>query len=141
MLKDMGQITLVFLKSRSIASFLNPDQQLGSPFTRHMYCYLGQWMEMKYHPKDCCYFINCFRFNILLFDGRFCLISFLWSQILSTRAKKNAVMNEIKVDVCIFAFDILYLNGQPLLREQLNIRREVCYVVLGQISIFPFTVR
>lgn len=46
-------------------------------------------------------------------------------QILSTRARKNVVMNDIKVNVCIYAFDILYLNGQPLLQEQLNVRREV----------------
>lgn len=35
------------------------------------------------------------------------------------------VMSDIKVDVCIFAFDILYLNGQQLMQEQLNVRREV----------------
>ncbi|KAL3530500.1 hypothetical protein ACH5RR_009822 [Cinchona calisaya] len=48
-------------------------------------------------------------------------------QVLSTRARKNVVMSEIKVDVCIFAFDILYLNGQPLLQAQLNSRREHLY--------------
>lgn len=48
-------------------------------------------------------------------------------QILSTRARKNVVMSEIKVDVCIFAFDILYLNGLPLMQEQLNVRRKHLY--------------
>ncbi|XP_038990585.1 DNA ligase 1-like [Hibiscus syriacus] len=48
-------------------------------------------------------------------------------QILSTRARKNVVESEIKVDVCIFAFDILYLNGQSLLHEQLKVRRERLY--------------
>ncbi|XP_058199958.1 DNA ligase 1 [Rhododendron vialii] len=48
-------------------------------------------------------------------------------QILSTRARKNVVLSDIKVDVCIFAFDILYLNGQPLMHEQLNVRREHLY--------------
>ncbi|XP_041991868.1 DNA ligase 1-like [Salvia splendens] len=48
-------------------------------------------------------------------------------QILSTRARKNVVMNEIKVNVCIYAFDILYLDGQLLLQEQLNVRREHLY--------------
>ncbi|KAH1115408.1 hypothetical protein J1N35_008786 [Gossypium stocksii] len=48
-------------------------------------------------------------------------------QILSTRARKNVVVSEIKVDVCIFAFDILYLNGQPLLHEQLKVRKERLY--------------
>ncbi|CAI9268421.1 unnamed protein product [Lactuca saligna] len=48
-------------------------------------------------------------------------------QILSTRARKNVVMSDIKVDVCIYAFDLLYLNGQQLLQEQLSIRRERLY--------------
>ncbi|XP_073149123.1 DNA ligase 1-like isoform X2 [Henckelia pumila] len=48
-------------------------------------------------------------------------------QILSTRARKNVVLSEIKVTVCIYAFDILYLNGQQLLQEQLNVRRENLY--------------
>ncbi|KAH1105996.1 hypothetical protein J1N35_009764 [Gossypium stocksii] len=36
------------------------------------------------------------------------------AQILSTRARKNVLLSDIKVDVCIFAFDILYLNEQAL---------------------------
>ncbi|GFQ05217.1 DNA ligase 1 [Phtheirospermum japonicum] len=48
-------------------------------------------------------------------------------QILSTRARKNVVMSEIKVNVCIYAFDMLYLNGERLLQEQLNVRREHLY--------------
>ncbi|CAH2038601.1 unnamed protein product [Thlaspi arvense] len=48
-------------------------------------------------------------------------------QILSTRARKNVNVNDIKVGVCIFAFDILYLNGQQLIQENLNIRREKLY--------------
>uniref|UniRef100_A0A5B6ZWV9 DNA ligase n=1 Tax=Davidia involucrata TaxID=16924 RepID=A0A5B6ZWV9_DAVIN len=48
-------------------------------------------------------------------------------QVLSTRARKNVVLSDIKVDVCIFAFDILYLNGKPLLQEQLNVRKEHLY--------------
>ncbi|KAJ8762064.1 hypothetical protein K2173_006666 [Erythroxylum novogranatense] len=48
-------------------------------------------------------------------------------QVLSTRARKNVVLTDIKVDVCIYAFDMLYLNGQPLIQEQLEIRRERLY--------------
>nr|GMD64576.1 DNA ligase 1 [Ipomoea batatas] len=48
-------------------------------------------------------------------------------QILSTRARKNVVVSDIKVNVCIYAFDILYLNGQPLIQEQLSVRREHLY--------------
>lgn len=48
-------------------------------------------------------------------------------QVLSTRARKNVTLSDIKVDVCIYAFDILYLNGKPLLHEQLSVRRELLY--------------
>ncbi|KAI6669945.1 hypothetical protein NL676_004830 [Syzygium grande] len=48
-------------------------------------------------------------------------------QILSTRARKNVVLSEIKVDVCIYAFDMLYLNGKPLIQEELKLRREHLY--------------
>ncbi|XP_043706255.1 DNA ligase 1 [Telopea speciosissima] len=48
-------------------------------------------------------------------------------QILSTRARKGVTLSDVKVDVCIFAFDLLYINGRPLLPEQLNIRRQHLY--------------
>ncbi|KAL7202074.1 hypothetical protein ACSBR1_033701 [Camellia fascicularis] len=48
-------------------------------------------------------------------------------QTLTTRARKNVAMSDIKVEVCMFAFDILYLNGQQLMQEQLNVRREHLY--------------
>ncbi|KAJ1402455.1 Nucleic acid-binding, OB-fold [Sesbania bispinosa] len=51
-------------------------------------------------------------------------------QVLSTRARKNVTMSDIKVDVCVFAFDLLYLNGQALLQENLKIRREFCYSLI-----------
>ncbi|KAK4286411.1 hypothetical protein QN277_002970 [Acacia crassicarpa] len=53
-------------------------------------------------------------------------------QVLSTRARKNVSMSDIKVDVCIFAFDILYLNGEPLLQKNLKIRREHLYAAFGE---------
>ncbi|XP_058725051.1 DNA ligase 1-like [Vicia villosa] len=48
-------------------------------------------------------------------------------QVLSTRSRKNVAASGINVDVCIFAFDLLYLNGQALLLENLKIRREHLY--------------
>ncbi|PON66475.1 DNA ligase, ATP-dependent [Parasponia andersonii] len=41
-------------------------------------------------------------------------------QVLITRARKNVVMSDIKVNVCIYAFDMLYLNGRPLIQEELK---------------------
>ncbi|CAA7399102.1 unnamed protein product [Spirodela intermedia] len=48
-------------------------------------------------------------------------------QILSTRARKDVAMGDIKVEVCTFAFDILFLNGEALLQEQLRTRRQHLY--------------
>lgn len=59
----------------------------------------------------------------------------LW-QILSTRARKNVVMSDIKVDVCIYGFDMLYLNGRPLLQEELKVRREVGF--FSYLTFWPF---
>ncbi|KAE9593171.1 hypothetical protein Lal_00028957 [Lupinus albus] len=48
-------------------------------------------------------------------------------QVLSTRARKNVAIDDIKVDVCIFSFDLLYLNGKALIQDNLKIRREHLY--------------
>ena len=41
-------------------------------------------------------------------------------QILSTRGRKNIDEADIKVNVCIYAFDCLYLNGETLLQKSLT---------------------
>ncbi|PWY84561.1 ATP-dependent DNA ligase [Aspergillus sclerotioniger CBS 115572] len=46
-------------------------------------------------------------------------------QILTNRAKKNVDIGAIKVSVCLFAFDLMYLNGQPLLDRPFRERREL----------------
>ncbi|KAL5334019.1 ATP-dependent DNA ligase [Aspergillus crustosus] len=44
-------------------------------------------------------------------------------QILTNRAKKNVELGEIRINVCLFAFDLMYLNGTPLLDRSLRERR------------------
>ncbi|TFK55010.1 ATP-dependent DNA ligase [Heliocybe sulcata] len=44
-------------------------------------------------------------------------------QELSNRARKDVQMTEIKIAVCVFAFDLLYLDGQILLQEPFRKRR------------------
>lgn len=46
-------------------------------------------------------------------------------QILTTRKRKNVEIEDIKVKVCIYVFDILSLNGKPLLEETLEERRRI----------------
>jgi len=44
-------------------------------------------------------------------------------QVLSTRKRKDVKEEDIKVRVCIFAFDMLYLNGESLTKKPLRERR------------------
>ena len=44
-------------------------------------------------------------------------------QSLTNRARKDVDIGSIKVDVCLFAFDLMYLNGQPLLDRPFRERR------------------
>lgn len=46
-------------------------------------------------------------------------------QVLTNRAKKNVDLESIKVNVCLFAFDLMYLNGEPLLDRSFRERRDL----------------
>lgn len=46
-------------------------------------------------------------------------------QILSTRKRKGVDEKDIKVNICLFVFDLLYLNGESLLTNSLKERREI----------------
>ncbi len=48
-------------------------------------------------------------------------------QVLSTRKRKDVATKDITVQAHIFAFDLLYLNGEPLIRESLQKRRELLH--------------
>ena len=48
-------------------------------------------------------------------------------QVLSTRKRKDADSDDIKVKVCIYAFDILYHNGESVLKKTLAERRALLY--------------
>lgn len=46
-------------------------------------------------------------------------------QTLTNRAKKNVDIGAITVNVCLFSFDLMYLNGEPLLDRPFRERREL----------------
>ncbi|KAL0931667.1 DNA ligase [Colletotrichum truncatum] len=46
-------------------------------------------------------------------------------QQLMTRKKKDVKLEDVKVKVCVFAFDLLYLNGEAIVEKSLRERREL----------------
>ncbi|XP_064150000.1 DNA ligase 1 isoform X2 [Loxodonta africana] len=46
-------------------------------------------------------------------------------QVLTTRKRKDVDASEIQVQVCLYAFDLIYLNGESLVREPLSRRRQL----------------
>lgn len=46
-------------------------------------------------------------------------------QTLTNRARKDVAIGDIKVDVCLFSFDLMFLNGQSLLHRPFRERREL----------------
>lgn len=46
-------------------------------------------------------------------------------QTLANRARKDVVINTVKIDVCLFAFDLMYLNGEELLNRPFRERRNL----------------
>ena len=48
-------------------------------------------------------------------------------QVLSTRKRKDAASEDIKVKVCIFAFDLIFLNNESLIDLSFRKRRDKLY--------------
>jgi len=46
-------------------------------------------------------------------------------QTLTNRARKDVAIGSIRVDVCLFSFDLMYLNGEELLDRPFRERREL----------------
>ncbi|KAF5689213.1 DNA ligase 1 [Fusarium denticulatum] len=46
-------------------------------------------------------------------------------QQLMTRKKKDVKVEDVKIKVCVFAFDLLYLNGEAVVEKALRERREL----------------
>jgi DNA ligase 1 len=55
-------------------------------------------------------------------------------QQLMTRKKKDVKEEDIKVKVCVFAFDILYLNGEAVVNKPFRERRELLYSAFDEVE-------
>lgn len=97
-------------------------------YSRNAECTTGKFPDVaasmiKYKKPDVKSFVlDC---EIVAYDREADRI--LPFQVLSTRARKGVTVDNIKVQVCVFAFDLLYLDGQEHLQEPLRVRRESLY--------------
>ena len=48
-------------------------------------------------------------------------------QAISSRARKNVSLEDIEIKVCLFAFDLLYLNGKSLINRTFKERRQIMH--------------
>jgi DNA ligase 1 len=48
-------------------------------------------------------------------------------QVLQHRGRKNIAEEDVRIPVCVFAFDVLYFNGEPQLEKTLQERRQVLW--------------
>eukprot|EP01114_Cavostelium_apophysatum_P019156 TRINITY_DN6091_c0_g1_i1.p1 TRINITY_DN6091_c0_g1~~TRINITY_DN6091_c0_g1_i1.p1 ORF type:complete len:829 (-),score=268.02 TRINITY_DN6091_c0_g1_i1:32-2518(-) len=55
-------------------------------------------------------------------------------QVLSTRARKAVQLSEIKVQVCLFVFDLLFINGKSITKEPLRKRRELLHSNFSEVT-------
>lgn len=55
-------------------------------------------------------------------------------QQLMTRKKKDVKVEDVKVKVCVFAFDLLYLDGEALVNKPFRERREHMYSAFEEIE-------
>ncbi|KAI5054917.1 hypothetical protein GOP47_0030062 [Adiantum capillus-veneris] len=97
-------------------------------YSRNAECTTGKFLDVaeamiRYKKDDVKSFVlDC---EIVAYDREADHI--LPFQVLSTRARKAVTLSNIKVQVCVYAFDLLYLNGKELLQEPLKVRREQLY--------------
>ncbi|KAI1500576.1 ATP-dependent DNA ligase [Biscogniauxia marginata] len=55
-------------------------------------------------------------------------------QQLMTRKKKDVKVEDVKVKVCVFAFDLLYLNGDAIVEKPLRERRELLHKAFSPVE-------
>ncbi|KAL1306817.1 hypothetical protein AAFC00_005474 [Neodothiora populina] len=55
-------------------------------------------------------------------------------QQLMTRKRKDVKVEDVKVKVCVYAFDILYLNGEALVNKSFRERREALYSAFTEVE-------
>jgi ATP-dependent DNA ligase len=55
-------------------------------------------------------------------------------QQLMTRKRKDVKVEDVKTKVCVFAFDLLFLNGEPVVQKSLRERRELLHAAFEPVE-------
>jgi DNA ligase-1 len=79
-----------------------------------------EYLEKIHSEKVNSFILDC---EIVAFDSKNGKI--LPFHQLTTRARKNVIVKEISINVCMFVFDILYLNNEIIIEKTLEERRNI----------------
>ncbi|KAF3901372.1 hypothetical protein ABW21_db0207738 [Orbilia brochopaga] len=55
-------------------------------------------------------------------------------QTLMTRKRKDVAIEDVKIKVCVYAFDLLFLNGEALVHKSLSERREAMKTAFNEVE-------
>ncbi|KAK6341361.1 hypothetical protein TWF696_008439 [Orbilia brochopaga] len=55
-------------------------------------------------------------------------------QTLMTRKRKDVAIEDVKIKVCVYAFDLLFLNGEALVHKSLTERREAMRIAFKEVE-------
>ncbi|SZF03764.1 unnamed protein product [Blumeria hordei] len=102
------------------------DQEVVSIFSRHLEIMTDKYPDLVSLIPS----IKSSRVSSFILEGEVVAVcqssgdlkSF---QELSNRARKDVQIENIKIQVCLFAFDLMFLNGQSLLEKSFRERREL----------------
>lgn len=104
----------------------NPGQKKINIFSRNLenmtqtYPDAIKYLEDHVDPSVSNFIIDC---EIVPYDMTKQKI--LPFQVLTTRARKNVNLEDVEIQVCLFVFDILYLNDSDVIKKTFKQRREI----------------
>ena len=116
--KKLGQTPASVSTGKGLAAIFSRNSEDMSPKYPDVLAKLGKWVKegIKSFVLDC---------ETVAWDPAEKKV--LPFQQLMTRKKKDVKIEDVKVPVCVFAFDLLYLNGQAVVQKTLKERRELLY--------------